>query len=61
MSLLISVVGTRPKVAAMKRCEFTVQEQHEIISYQQEVFVVGHKILNKALDEWEISTIPLLY
>ena len=52
MSLHVSVVGTRPKVATMKRREFTLQEQHEIISYQEEVFVAGHKILNKALGEW---------
>ena len=36
----------------MKRREFTLHEQHEINSYQEEIFVAGHKISNKALGEW---------
>ena len=52
MSLPMSSFGPLPKVARGKGREFTLHEQHEIISYCEEVLAKGHKITNKALCEW---------
>ena len=39
-------------VTSSKGCEFTLHEQQKIISYYEEVFAKGHKIINKTLFEW---------